>query len=180
MQKRIHTSVDFTRIRYWVIDVDGTMTDGGIYYDNCKNEIKKFNVRDAAGIFAAREAGMSTIVMTGRECAATRHRMDDLRIDYLYQNVKDKYDFLGKIMLDKNISQEEIAYIGDDLNDYDAMHLVGFIACPSDACEEIRQIADYVSDCPGGNGAVRDAISYVLKKQNRWDESIRAAYQLRN
>lgn len=167
------------KIKYWVIDVDGTLTDGGIYYDSTGNEIKKFSVRDAAGIFAAHAVNMLIIVITGRECLATQRRLEELHIDYYYQNIKEKYDFLEKFMKEHNLVKEEMAYIGDDLNDYDAMMLTGFIACPSDACEEIQQIADYKAEAKGGYGAVREVINFVLKARNQWNEAVKKAYKLR-
>lgn len=151
-------------IKYIVIDVDGTMTDGGIYYDEHGNELKKFNTRDAAGFFAAREAGIKTIVLTGRKCAATERRMTELKVDYLFQDVKEKATFLQQFMKEHDITKEEIAYIGDDINDLQSMKLVGLIGCPADACEEVRRIADVISVKEGGCGAVRDVIYKILKE----------------
>ena len=84
--------------RLIVIDVDGTMTDGGIYYDEHGNEMKKFCTKDAAGFFAAHEAGMEIMVLTGRECAATTRRMGEMQVDYLYQHIKDKRAFLQNVI----------------------------------------------------------------------------------
>ena len=96
-----------------VIDVDGTMTDGGIYYDDKGNEWKKFNTKDAAGFFAAQAAGIQTMVLTGRKCAATERRMRELRVDYLHQNVSDKADFLRTFAAEHGLERDNIAYIGD-------------------------------------------------------------------
>lgn len=151
-------------IKYIVIDVDGTMTDGGIYYDEHGNELKKFNTRDAAGFFAAREAGIKTIVLTGRKCAATARRMAELKVDYLFQDVKEKANFLQQFMKECDVKKEEIAYIGDDINDLQSMKLVGLVGCPADACEEVCQIADVISVKEGGCGAVRDVIYKILNE----------------
>lgn len=164
------------KIKYWVIDVDGTMTDGGVYYDEHGNETKKFCTKDAAGFFAARQAGMKTLILTGRECAATKRRMTELKADYLYQNVKDKRKFLSDFFQKHDIHKEEIAYIGDDLNDYEAMQLAGFIGCPKDSCKEILETAHYVSVKDGGCGAVRDVIEYVLRKLRKWDAAVKQIY----
>ena len=83
--------------KYLVIDVDGTMTDGGLYYEN-GNETKKFCTKDAAGFFAAHQVGVKIIVLTGRECKATSRRMNEMKVEYLYQKVKDKVSFLKKSM----------------------------------------------------------------------------------
>lgn len=163
---------NFGKIRYLVIDVDGTLTDSGLYYDNHGNELKKFSTRDAIGFFAARENGIKTIVLTGRECSATVRRMEELKVDMLVQNCKDKVAYLVEFLKNNNINCDEIGYIGDDINDYPGMKLCGFVGCPADACEEVKQIADYVSSYNGGYGAVRDVISFVLKKRGEWTVAI--------
>ena len=159
---------DYSKIEYFVIDVDGTMTDAGIYYDDAGNELKKFCTRDAAGFFTAHAVGMKIIVLTGRECKAVTRRMQEMNVEFIFQNIKDKKNFL----------KEQLGYIGDDLNDLPAMSLAGFVGCPKDSCEEILERADYVSDYCGGSGAVRDIICHVLKERGQWDEAIRQVYKL--
>lgn len=165
-------------IKYFVIDVDGTMTDAGIYYDNNGNELKKFCTKDAAGFFAAHQVGIQIMVLTGRECPAVTRRMEEMGVEYICQNVKDKKSFLDNFMKEKGISREEVGYIGDDLNDYPSMQLAGFVGCPADACEEIKEIADYVSGIKGGYGAVRDIISYVLKQRGQWRQAVSEVYKI--
>ena len=159
-----------------VIDVDGTMTDGGIYYDEHGNETKKFCTMDAAGFFAAKQLGIKTMVLTGRECQATTRRMTELKVDYLFQNIKNKYEYLSEFMKENGLSKEDIIYIGDDLNDYKPMELAGYIGCPANSCLEIKKIADYVSDIPGGKGAVRDIIEHILRESGDWDAAVGKAY----
>lgn len=163
-------------INYLVIDVDGTMTDAGIYYDEKENELKKFCTKDAAGFFAAHQVGMKIIVLTGRECAATTRRMTELKVDYLFQNVKDKVSFLKSFMEDNRIRKDEIGYIGDDLNDLPPMTLVGYVGCPADSCQEIKEIADYVSPIEGGHGAVRDIIEHLLRESGQWKDAVSKVY----
>lgn len=110
-------------IRLLVLDVDGTMTDGGVYYDSAGNELKKFAIKDGAGIVLARAAGMQVMICTGRECEAVRHRAQDLHIDYLFQNVHDKAAFLSRFMAEHSLTKQDVAYCGDDLNDLTAMAL---------------------------------------------------------
>ena len=169
---------DYRKIKYFVIDVDGTMTDAGIYYDNNGNELKKFCTKDAAGFFAAHQAGIQIIVLTGRECEAVTRRMQEMKAEYICQNIKDKKAFLTQFMHEHNIKKEELGYIGDDLNDLPAMSLAGFIGCPKDSCEEILEIADYVSDCRGGYGAVRDIICHVMTGSGQWKDAIAQVYGL--
>lgn len=167
---------DLTTIKLLVIDVDGTMTDGGIYYDAAGNELKKFNTRDAAGLFAARCAGIRTMVLTGRRSFAVEKRMKELKVDYLYQGISNKKNFLRDFMEQTALTQKCVGYIGDDLNDLDPMKLAGFVACPGDACDEIRAIADYVAEAYGGHGAVRECITYLLKSRGEWENAIAQAY----
>lgn len=164
--------------RYLVIDVDGTMTDAGIYYDENGNEIKKFCTKDAAGFFAAHQVGIKIMVLTGRECKATTRRMTEMKVEYLCQNVKDKVSYLKKFMQENLISKEEIGYIGDDLNDLLPMKHCGFVGCPADACIEVKNIADYISVVNGGYGAVRDVIEHLLKESGEWEDAISNIYNV--
>ena len=166
----------FQNIKCLIIDVDGTMTDAGIYYDEHGNELKKFCTKDAAGFFAARQAGIKIMVLTGRECAATTRRMQEMKVDYLVQNIKDKISYLDNFMKENDISWEQIGYLGDDLNDYAGMKAAGYAGCPADACEEIKAICDYVSTVKGGQGAVRDIITYLLKQRGEWEQAVEAVY----
>ena len=167
---------NYGRIKYLIIDVDGTMTDAGVYYDEHGNEIKKFCTKDAAGFFAARQAGIKTVVLTGRECAATIRRMAKMKVDFLVQNVNNKTAYLAGFLDQENLSYDEIGYLGDDLNDFIGMKNAGFAGCPSDACEEIKNISDYISMVEGGHGAVRDIITYLLKQRGEWEQAIAELY----
>ena len=100
-----------------IIDVDGTLTDSGIYYDSSGKETKKFSTRDAAAFFVLKELGIKTMILTGRSSVATEKRVKELNVDYFFQNIKDKHTFLMKFMNEKELTISEIGYIGDDLND---------------------------------------------------------------
>ena len=168
--------MDFLKLKYFVIDVDGTMTDAGIYYDDHGNELKKFCTKDAAGFFTAHQVGMKIMVLTGRECPAVTRRMQEMGVEYICQNVKEKRGYLEAFMQEHHIKKEELGYIGDDLNDFPPMQLAGFVGCPADACEEIKKIADYVSGVKGGYGAVRDIIADVLNKRGEWEKAFKSVY----
>ena len=167
---------NYSKIKYLGIDVDGTMTDAGIYYDESGNELKKFCTKDAAGFFTAHQVGIKIMVLTGRECAATTRRMTEMKVDYLVQNIKDKIAYLDDFIQREKISYEEIGYLGDDLNDLAGMQKAGFAGCPEDACEEIKEICDYVSAVKGGHGAVRDIVSHLLKERGEWEGAISKVY----
>lgn len=164
------------QIKYLVIDVDGTMTDAGIYYDDHGNELKKFCTKDGAGFFAAHYAGIKLMVLTGRECQATTRRMQEMKFDYIVQNIRDKAAYLEGFMKQNGIRREEIGYIGDDLNDLPPMKLCGFAGCPADACEEVKAYADYVADVKGGSGAVRDVICAMMRARGDWEQAVSAVY----
>ncbi|MGN1151805.1 MAG: KdsC family phosphatase [Lachnospiraceae bacterium] len=164
------------KIKYLIIDVDGTMTDAGIYYDENGNELKKFCTKDAAGFFAAKKTGIRVMVLTGRECAATTRRMTEMKVDYLVQNCKDKMTYLTQFMKDNGISRDEMGYLGDDLNDLPPMNLCGFVGCPADACLEVRERADYISNVKGGYGAVRDIIEHMLRERGEWEKATAEIY----
>lgn len=166
----------WNKIKYLIIDVDGTLTDAGIYYDENGNELKKFCTKDAAGFFAAHQVGIQIMILTGRECAATTRRMKEMKVEYLIQNCRDKITYIQDFMKENYINREEMGYLGDDLNDLPGMSLCGFAGCPADACEEVKERADYVSDVRGGYGAVRDIISYLLKERGEWETAISKIY----
>lgn len=163
-------------LKYFILDVDGTMTDGGIYYDEHNNEIKKFCTKDAAGIFTAQSAGIEVMVLTGRECVATSKRMAELGVKNLYQNVKNKESWINRWMEKNKIKKLEVGYIGDDLNDLQPMRLCGYIGCPADACQEVKSISDYISSVPGGHGAVREVIEHYLREQGVWETLVEKTY----
>lgn len=166
----------WNKIKYLIIDVDGTLTDAGIYYDENGNELKKFCTKDAAGFFAAHQVGIQIMILTGRECAATTRRMKEMKVEYLIQNCKDKVTYIQDFMKENNINKAEMGYLGDDLNDLPGMSLCGFVGCPADACAEVKEKADYVSDSRGGYGAVRDIVSYLLKERGEWEKAISKVY----
>lgn len=167
---------NYRKIKYLIIDVDGTMTDAGIYYDEHGNELKKFCTKDAAGFFTAKQAGIKIMVLTGRECAATTRRMQEMKVDFLVQNRKDKLAYLEEFMQKEGIGYEELGYLGDDLNDLAGMSRAGFAGCPEDACEEIKAVCHYVSSVKAGYGAVRDIVSHLLKQRGEWENAVSSVY----
>ena len=151
-------------IKLLVLDVDGTMTDGRIYI-GCDGEMMKaFCVKDGYAIAEMLpKNGITPIIITGRQSKIVENRAKELGIKQVYQGIKDKPILLKKIAEEQEISFAEVAYIGDDLNDYDAMMLCEFKACPADAAPKVREFCDYVSPNKGGHGAVRDICEFILK-----------------
>ena len=157
--------IDWKKIRYLILDVDGTMTDGGVYLDSQGNELKKFSIKDGAGILLARQGGIQVMILTGRESLCVTQRARELQIPYVFQNVKKKKEFLREFFRERQVGREEAAYIGDDLNDLGAMRLAGITACPRDAAEEVKKSCTLILKSRGGEGAVREFTERILEKQ---------------
>ena len=153
-------------IKLILLDVDGTLTDGGIYRGNNGEELKKFNVKDGYAIVNAQKLGIEFGIITGRESELVRTRANELNIKYLYQGISEKTVILDEIMRITGLQKEEIAYMGDDLNDMKIMKKLGFSGTPLDGANEVKIIADFISAKNGGEGAVREFIEAVLKKDN--------------
>lgn len=150
-------------LRYIFLDVDGTLTDGGIYIDSSGHEIKRFCVQDGAGILMARERGIDCVIITGRKSMCVEQRAKELNLKNVYQGVNDKKEKLRGFMAENRLSKDEVGYIGDDLNDLSAMELAGFVACPSNAARQVKNVSNYVAKSQGGYGAVREIIEYILE-----------------
>lgn len=154
------------KIRAIVIDVDGTLTDGSIILSNNGELFKCFNVRDGYAIkHFLPQMGISPIILTGRESLIVQKRCEELDIEYVYQGVENKMDVLKEISKKLNLLLDNMAYIGDDVNDLDCINSVGLAGCPSDAVKEIAFAVDYVSSCSGGRGAVRDFIEWLRERE---------------
>ena len=163
-------------IKLIILDVDGTMTDGGVYIDNRRVETKKFSIKDGCGIVLAHTQGIAFMSLTGRESYCVAQRAEELHIEYVFQNVRHKVSFLKEFMEKEGFSREELAYIGDDLNDFYAMQEAGTCACPSDAAPEIKARCDYVLQAKGGEGVVREFVELLLKEKGQWEKAIQKAF----
>ena len=156
-------------IKLVLLDVDGTLTDGGIYRGNNGEELKRFNVKDGYVIVNAQKLGIEFGIITGRKSELVEIRSNELKIKYLYQGISEKTVILKEIMQKTELKKEEIAYMGDDLNDILIMKQSGLTGAPRDAADEVIQIVDFVSGKNGGSGAVREFVEYILKKDGKWE-----------
>lgn len=156
-------------IKLVLLDVDGTLTDGGIYRGNNEEELKRFNVKDGYAIVNAQKLGIEFGIITGRKSELVEIRSNELKIKYLYQGISEKTVILEEIMQKTGLKKEEIAYMGDDLNDILIMKQSGLTGAPKDAADEVIQIVDFVSEKNGGSGAVREFVEYILKKDGKWE-----------
>ena len=152
-------------VRLLIMDVDGTLTDGSIYYDDCGHEIKKFNVKDGAGVKMLQKKGIQTMILTGRKSQCVKKRAEELKIDYILQGIEDKAKYLHEFVDQKGWSMQEIAYIGDDINDLECMRIVGHKAAPADAVEDVLEVVDYICDRKGSQGAVREYAEYLIRRR---------------
>lgn len=150
------------KIRAFVMDVDGTMTDGKIYIGENGELMKAFSVKDGQGIALLREAGIKTAIVTARSSGIVQKRADELKIDVVLQGIKDKADAINILCKQFSITVEEIAYIGDDLPDLSAIKLSGLSFCPSDAVDDVKKEVTYIVKSKGGEGAIRDAVNILL------------------
>ena len=161
-------------IRFLVMDVDGTLTDGKIYMGQDSEVIKAFNIKDGAGIaLVLPKAGIIPVIITARESKILENRCKELNITELYQGSKNKLETLNAIVEKYHTSLHEVSYIGDDLPDIPCMEAIkktgGVVLSPSDAIPEIKSISDYISGYKAGDGAVRDCINYLLQYNMQTD-----------
>ncbi len=158
------------------MDIDGTLTDGGLIYDSFRNEYKQFNVKDGLAIKVAIEAGLVFVVITGRESPISTRRIEELGIQYLIQNAQLKYPIFRDWIKQHNVNRDKICFIGDDWNDLQCMQNSGVCMCPVDAAEEVKAACDYVSINAAGHGAVRDCLEVLLKAQGLWESVCEQLY----
>ena len=147
------------RIRLVLADNDGVLTDTGVYYGADGEAVKRFSIRDGMGMERLRVLGIESGIITGEKSLNVKRRAEKLKLNHLYLGVKDKTAALARIRMDTGYSNEEIAYIGDDVNDLGIMDILGesgLIAAPADAMPQVRAIAQYICSWRGGNGAFRD------------------------
>ena len=154
-------------IRLLALDVDGTLTDGGVYLDGSGNEYKRFDVRDGMGIALLRKAGVEIALVSGRFSPATERRAAELQITRLFNGVGEKLPILHALTEELGISLEETAYMGDDVNDLECLSAAGLALVPSDGVEEVRKAADVITPSRAGHGAVRDAAEFILAENLR-------------
>lgn len=155
-------------IKILVLDVDGTLTDGKLYMDDKDNALKAFNVRDGFAIVNWLKLGGEVVIITGKSSNIVERRAKELGIKYVVQGSKNKTQDLKKILERLNLSFENVAYMGDDLNDIGLMKKIALPACPHDAVLEVLEICKFISNKNGGEGAVRDLLEHIMKANGMW------------
>ena len=160
------------KIKLIIFDVDGTLTDGGIYIGTSGEMFKAFNCQDGFAIVTAHKIGLKTAIITGRESAITTNRAKELGITAVKQGHLDKRNAYKELKAEFNLRDEEIAYIGDDIIDLPVLVQVGFRAAVSNANIEVKEIAHFVAEKDGGKGAVREVMEFIFKAQSKWAEIV--------
>lgn len=152
-------------IKLFATDVDGVLTDAGMYYSESGDEWKKFNTRDGMGIKLLQRAGIITAIVTQERTKLVARRAEKLAIPELHQGVMDKLSLVREMAARHGLTLSQVAYIGDDINDLETLKAVGFSASPADGLPDILAAVDYVCQKKGGEGAVREIIEMILGAQ---------------
>jgi 3-deoxy-D-manno-octulosonate 8-phosphate phosphatase (KDO 8-P phosphatase) len=158
------------QLKLLILDVDGVLTDGKLFFDNQGNEYKSFHARDGHGIKLLRQTGVEVAVISGRNSNSTALRMKNLGIEHVYQGHEDKRAAFNELIEKLGITPEQAAHVGDDLLDLPVMTRVGLAIAVADANFAVKQRADWCTTLPGGHGAVREVCDFIMQAQGRFDE----------
>lgn len=161
---------DLGKIKLLLLDVDGVLTDGRIMYDNNGVETKAFDVKDGHGLKLVQRAGIAVGIITGRSSAVVALRAKELGIEIVHQGAKDKLVPYAEVLESLGLTDEQVAYVGDDVVDLPILTRVGFSATVADAVDDVKPLVDYVARRPGGRAAVREICDYILKNSGAWGE----------
>jgi 3-deoxy-D-manno-octulosonate 8-phosphate phosphatase (KDO 8-P phosphatase) len=167
MRARIALGPKLQPLKMLILDVDGVMTDGGLYYSADGIELKRFNAQDGYGVVRARDHGLHIAIISGRGSTIVEARAQVLQIADVYLNAMDKVGAFREIQRKHGYREQEVGFIGDDLFDLPLLNIVGFSAAPRNAQPQVRRAVDYVTEVDGGHGAVREVIDLILAHQPR-------------
>ncbi|MFW6438162.1 MAG: KdsC family phosphatase [Armatimonadota bacterium] len=151
-------------VRILMLDLDGVLTDGGMYFDASGQAMKRFDVKDGLGLVRLADMDFPTAVVSGDHSAISAARCDVLRIKYVVLGRMDKETAVKELLEETGFSAESVVYVGDDISDLPAMHMVGLGVAPADAVDVVREQADWVTQRPGGHGAVREICDAIIEQ----------------
>jgi len=170
------------KIKLFLMDVDGTLTDGGVCLISTTaadgegkpivSEMKVFNAQDGQGLSLAHTMGIQTGFITGRRSPAVARRAEELKVSFVYLGQASKTQAFEESMQKAGVTEEEVAYLGDDLPDIPLAERSGLAVCVADGVAELKQVSHYVTQRPGGRGAAREVIELILKAQGRWEQAV--------
>ena len=161
------------RISLLILDVDGVLTDGKVYYGNYGDQLQAFSVQDGMGMGLWHRAGLQSVIISGRRSGVVKRRAKEMRIAKVFQSVGDKEKIYLEILQNVGKSDEEVCFIGDDLMDIPLFRRVGLAVAVGNAVAEVKEAAHYVTEHAGGNGAVREAVDLLLKANGKWEKVTR-------
>jgi 3-deoxy-D-manno-octulosonate 8-phosphate phosphatase (KDO 8-P phosphatase) len=170
----LETQQRAARIKLLLMDCDGVLTDGRIWILENGEDQKAFHTRDGLGIELLHRAGLMSGIISGRISIALERRAQSLRVSYLWQGREDKREAFAGTLAQARVSNEEVAFVGDDLTDLALMAQAGLAVAVADAAAEVRERAHYVTTANGGNGAIREVVELILKAQGRWDDLVKS------
>ncbi len=156
-----------------ITDIDGVWTDGGMYYTREGDVMKRFHVSDGWGVIFCRDLGIPVAIMTGENTEIVQKRGEKLRVPYIYLGVKDKLKLAQELCAELGISLQDVAFMGDDINDLPLLLQVGLSASPGNAVEYVKERVQVVTRRYGGNGAFREFIEWILKRENLFDTTMK-------
>jgi 3-deoxy-D-manno-octulosonate 8-phosphate phosphatase (KDO 8-P phosphatase) len=159
-------------VKLVVFDVDGVLTDGGLWYGADGEAFKRFDVKDGHAMVLARLVGLPVALLTARTSKLVEVRAAELKLAKVYQGRREKGPAFDELCLELGVTPAQVAYMGDDVNDLAPMAKAGLSACPADAVDEVRGAVHFVSSRPGGHGAARELLELVLKATGQWDAAL--------
>lgn len=165
------------KLKLLILDVDGVLTDGRLFFDDLGKEYKCFHARDGHGIKLLRESGVEVAVISGRKSNSVLLRMQNLGVDYVYQGHENKIAAFNKIIQALSLQPEQVAHIGDDLPDLPVMARVGLSIAVNDANDAVKGYADWCTQTPGGMGAVREVCDFIMQTQGTFDAILKSYRQ---
>lgn len=172
------TNMDLTnalkKIKLLILDVDGVLTDGTLYFSEAGEVLKSFCVKDGLGLKMLQAQGIDVAIITGRNSPMVSRRADDIGVKYLYQGQLQKMIAFQDCQKKAGVKNDEIAYVGDDIIDRQVLKTAGIAIAPADAVDDIKNICHWITQAKGGQGCVREVTDAILKAQGRWEAAVRA------
>lgn len=159
-----------SKVKLFILDVDGVMTDGKIYYGNFGDELKAFDVKDGFGVVLMGRAGIETVIITAKKSKIVRFRAKDMGVKRVYENSSNKLKIFNKLLKKYRIKSEETCYIGDDLLDVPVLKEAGLSVTVPQAVDEVKGVVSYTTKANAGSGAIREVCELILRSQGKWDE----------
>jgi len=165
-----------SKIKIVLADIDGVLTDGGLYYSNEGLQMKRFDVKDGMGMVMLRKKGYKVGIISSDNSPIAQARANKLKLNFVFYGVENKTDIIEEICSSENITKEEIAYMGDDEIDLEVLKNVGLSACPNDAIKPVKDCVDFISGKPGGRGAFRELADFIMVNTSVQNDKVKKEF----